>query len=438
MGNSEIKGQMTFMKNLNRLSIIICAIFSISIIAFSKPQKRLINQENLIKHVSMLASDSFEGRGSGYRGEREATKYIANQFKKFGLIPFGDNKTYFQTFTFHPRKPEKLFQMSSSRNVIGFIEGTDARLKNEIIVIGAHHDGQGKIGQADGGRYFHKDKNLNDEIWNSADDNASSVAVLLEIARAIRENKIPHARSILFITFGAEEHGLNGSIFYVTHPVFQWKRHSAMLNLEKLGRIPDGIPITASAGTSPIWSKLLLQTNEKTGLKVESLVPEIISDTDHYPFAARKIPAMVIGLAHEEDTHLPTDSADKILFDKLTERANYILELFLGLANTKEKMPFTGDLSKDVGMVTVLASAEEIKALKLDSKQGGLKVSSVIQNSPASKASLRGGDVILSVDGNIIGASNKREDIIREGFAEKGVLTIKVIRNGKTFELKLK
>ncbi len=140
--------------------------------------------------------------------------------------------------------------------------------------------------------------------------------------------------------------------------------------------------------------------------------------TDHYPFATRKIPAMVIGLAHEEDTHLPTDSADKIDFEKLTERANYILELLLGLTNTKEKMDFMGDLSKDVGFVAVLASAEEIKTLKLDSQQGGLKVSSIIPSSVAFKRDWCW-RYYFSVDGKIISSTNKREDIIREGFAEK-------------------
>ena len=263
-----------------------------------------VREGTLRKHVVKLSSDAFEGRGSGYPRGKMRSSMLPQQFEKYGLLPVGDKehgkKTYFQSFTFDPRKPEKPNQRLVSSNVLGFIEGSDKQLKREIIVIGAHHDSQGRLGRADGGRLPSEDKSLDDEIWNSADDNASSIAVLLEIARIIKENNLHPCRSILFIAFGTEEHALNGSFYYVNNPVFNWNRHVAMLNLEKLGRIPEAFPITASSSTSPIWAKVIAQANEKTGFKVRSLAPEIIADTDHYPFAIRRLPAIVIGMAHEE------------------------------------------------------------------------------------------------------------------------------------------
>ncbi len=409
----------------------------------NKNRINLVKEQNLRKHLFEIASDEYEGRGAGHRGERKAAEYIANHFKEYGLKPAGDKlnkkRTYFQYFKFHARKPLKSFQTLDSQNVLGFIEGSDKKLKKEIVVIGCHYDGQGMKGQSDGGRYEPKDKNSKDFIWNSADDNATSVAVLLEVARIISEQKLKPKRSILFIAFGAEEHALNGSAFYVENPVFKWKRHYAMLNLEKLGRIPEGTPITASGGTSPIWEKITNIANQKTGMEVKSLIPELISDTDHYPFAMRKLPAMVIGMAHEKDTHLPTDSVDKISFDKLAERTNYVLTAFLELANSIEKMSFTGDLSNEVGFMPVVASRHEIKQIGLGSNRGGYKVSMIISNFPADKAGLKLGDVIIAMDGkNFTDKDTNERVFFKENVSAEPLMKLTIIRKGKRKIINLK
>src|SRR5215207_8538289 len=161
-----------------------------------------INSESVKLHIMELASDKYEGRGAGYSGDRKAAEYIAKEFKRIGLKPAGDKGRFFQEFKFHPWHPVKPWEMFSSRNVIGLIEGSDPVLKNEIVVIGAHYDGQGKTGQADPGRFRSKtDTAAKDDIWNSANDNAASVAAILEIAHAIRKANIPVKRTILFIAF---------------------------------------------------------------------------------------------------------------------------------------------------------------------------------------------------------------------------------------------
>ena len=454
---SRLKPELNLVKRLTPLLIL--ALFVSVFLSFNeKNQKahahvgkeqsryenltKIVKEENLRKHLFKIASDEFEGRGSGYKGERKTTEYIAKEFKTYGLIPVGDrsngNKTYFQNFTFHPRKPERPFQLLNSRNVLGFIEGSDKKLKKEIVVIGCHHDGQGKTGQADGGRYSPEDKSLKDEVWNSADDNGTGVAALLEVARIISKQKVKPKRSILFATFGAEEHALNGSVFYAENPVFKWKRHVAMLNLEKLGRIPKAMPITASGGTSPIWGKIITKANQKTGMNVKSLIAELISDTDHYPFAMRKTPAMVIGMAHEKDTHLPTDSAEKISFEKLAQRTGYVLTAFLELANTTEKMPFTGDLRDEIGFMSVVGSEDEFNKLGLNSMQGGFKVSMVISKFPADKAGLKLGDFIIAVDGKDFTRKDKNERVFfKEKTGSKNSLNLTILRKGMRKILKV-
>lgn len=400
-----------------------------------------VREINLRNHVDELAGDAYDGRGAGYSGETIAATYIAHQFERYGLLPVGDKvngkKTYFQKFSFNPRRSTKPNQVLVSRNVLGFIEGTDPQLKHEIIVIGAHHDGQGKTGQADGGRLPSENKNP-DEIWNSADDNASSIAALLETARIVAEKNLRPGRSILFITFGAEEHALNGSFHYVNNPVFTWDRHSAMLNLEKLGRIPDATPITASSSTSPLWATVTANANKRTGLKVESLLPEIIADTDHYPFALRKLPAMVIGMAHEEDTHRPTDSSEKITFDKLTARTAYVLTVLLELTNSAEKMHFTGDLGREPGLMVVMPNENELDASNLDPQQGGLKVSAIMPALAAYRSGLRVGDIILEIDGKSIKRNEDAERRPRQSFIDKGRLSLTIVRNGKKRKVEMK
>jgi len=407
----------------------------------SRDIREFVREINLRRHVDELAGDAYEGRGAGYKGEAMAADYIAHQFESYGLLPLGDRvsgkKTYFQKFSFSPRKATKPNQLLPSRNVLGFIEGSDPQLKREIVVIGAHHDGQGKTGQADGGR-LPSENTKPDEIWNSADDNATSIAALLEVARIIAEKNLRPRRSVLFITFGAEEHGLNGSFHYVNNPAFAWDRHWAMLNLEKLGRIPDGTPITASSSTSPIWAKVTVNANKRTGLKVEALLPEIIADTDHYPFALRKLPAMVIGMAHEEDTHRPTDSSEKITFDRLTARTAYVLTVLLELTDSGEKMNFTGNIDREPGLMVVMPNEKELDSNNLDFQQGGLKVSAIMQGLAAYRSGLRIGDIILEIDGRAIKRNEDAERRPRESFINKGHLSMKIVRNGKHRKIEMK
>ena len=453
---SKLTRFITMMRLIRRLTVLILFGVVFLVLVEVKDSKqtanrltqdenltRFVKEKNLRNHLFEIAGDSYEGRGAGYQGERKAAEYIAKEFKKYGLAAAGGDangkRTYFQGFEFHPRRPEKPFEILKSRNIAAFIEGADENLRNEIVVIGCHYDGQGKAGQADAGQRPPENGDFTDKIWNSADDNASSVAVLLETARIISEHKLKPKRSVLFIAFGAEEHALNGSAHYVEYPVLKLDRHVAMLNIEKLGRIPDKMPITASGGTSPVWEKVVSTANLKTGMEVKSLIPEIISDTDHYPFAMRKIPAMVIGMAHEEDTHLPSDSPDKISFDKLALRTGFVLTVVLELANTGEEMLFTGDLNREPGFVAVVASEDEIKELGLDTKVGGFKVSMIIQGTPAAKAGLKYGDVIISKNGKRFARKDEDERVFfKEDNQTENSMILEVVREGKVKKLRLR
>src|SRR5262249_50970002 len=136
-----------------------------------------IRAADVARHVVELAGDAYEGRGAGYAGEGRAALYIEAQFRGIGLLPAGDDgpagRSYRQAFTFPPRGPELPGQWLTSQNVVGWLPGDDAALRDDIVVLGAHHDGQGRAGQAETDRYPAEDGSTRDDIWNSADDDAS-------------------------------------------------------------------------------------------------------------------------------------------------------------------------------------------------------------------------------------------------------------------------
>ena len=352
-----------------------------------------ITSESVKPHVVWLSDDKLEGRGGGYPGERKAADYIAKQFKRIGLKPVGGSRSYFQEFQFHPYHPVKPWEMMTSRNVLGYIEGADPQLRNEVVVIGAHYDGQGRTGQADPTREPATDS---DQIWNSANDNATSIAAILEIARAIKAQRLQPKRSILFIAFGAEEHGMDGSIYYVTHPAFDLNRHVAMINLEKLGRSPEKPLSINGAASSPAWAKILSAANEQTKAKI-SINPYAFPDSDHYPFGASKIPAVLLYVSTGVDGHKASDSADKIDFARNAEAARLALAILLETANQPARAAYVPSPIPDMGMIAHLMTNAEADAVGLSGNASGLKVTGVLPNLSAAMAGVQTGDVVLKV-----------------------------------------
>ena len=387
------------------------------------------------RHVETLASDAYEGRGAGYPGEERAADYVESRFREIGLRPAGDSSpagpSFQQRFPFAPRAPEVPGQILTSRNVVGLLEGDDAARRGEIVVLGAHHDGQGLAGQADTDRYPAKDGPADDTVWNSADDNASSVAALIEVARSIARDGLPHHRTLLFVTFGAEEHALNGSVHFVTAPPFPLERLVAMVNLEKLGRARDQDLAAAATGTCDCWEGILAAANAATGFKVQSAIAEIVPDTDHYPFAARGIPAIVLGTIHEEDTHLPSDSSDKIDYERLAARARYARAVVLDLANREEAPRFQSGRADDLGMIPVVASASELRVLDLPAGSRALKISSVIPGLRADRAGLKSGDVLFKMNGRAFPKDADGDSLQKAADASPRGVLVSVARQGR-------
>ncbi len=263
-------------------------------------QKNYPAPENLARHINYLASDKMKGRGTGSRQNLKAAKYVAKQFKKYHLTPKGTNG-YFQPFTARVRRVVVPDSLRETRNVLGFLDNG----AEYTIVIGAHFDhlGLGKQGSS-------KADNPEGQIHNGADDNASGVAGLLELARYFSENDTKEPYNFLFVAFGAEELGLQGSRYFVDHPTLPLNKINFMANMDMIGRYnPDrGVGI-GGYGTTAAWPGIF----EGVTSEVKFFTDRAGSGgSDHGSFYAKDMPVLFFHTGGHDDYHKPTDDADKV------------------------------------------------------------------------------------------------------------------------------
>lgn len=215
-------------KKTNSLFIIPILSVVLPFILFSQQsiQDIAITVEQVDAHIRYLSSDELKGRGSFSEDIRMAEDYIARQFKEAGLNEFKQFPDYRHEFT-HSRKsrrnpdaPAKEYKLA---NIIGYLEGTDGQLKEEFIVFGAHHDHIGTFG------------NTEDNIYNGAEDNASGTTAVITLAQYYTI-KGGNKRSILFVTFAAEEVGMIGSRQLVKDLPVEKNQIIAVINFEMIGK----------------------------------------------------------------------------------------------------------------------------------------------------------------------------------------------------------
>ncbi len=198
-------------------------------------------------------------------------------------------------------------------NVIGFIPGNDPVLKNEFIILGAHFDHLGYGGPGSGS--LTPDVS---EIHNGADDNASGISAVIEIAERLINGKSKLNRSVVILGFDAEERGLIGSKYFVNNPLVDLNNTVAMLNLDMLGRMRENGLTIGGTGTSPTFEKLLNEVNDTYGLKL-NFSPEGYGPSDHASFYTADIPVLFFFTGTDKDYHKPTDNWEKINFNGIKQ-----------------------------------------------------------------------------------------------------------------------
>jgi Zn-dependent M28 family amino/carboxypeptidase len=256
-----------------------------------------INAKDIRSLITILASDSFEGRATGSRGFDKAANFVRLQFEQNGLRPIGDS--YFQKFKIETQTLRSRIHLQNTAgdsvetmNVIGIKEGS--LHKDEYVVITAHLDHLGRT---------------KDSVYHGANDNASGVAVLLTASQALK-NIFPN-RSVVFIAFTGEEVGLMGSAYFVTHPLIDLKKIKFMINLDLVGSGPNGIMVQGVDG-QPNELKEIQKINQKY-FQFELGTRPNSPNSDQYYFHLLGVPAFFIYAYNGTmPYHSPGDVAEKI------------------------------------------------------------------------------------------------------------------------------
>nr|BCX00648.1 MAG: hypothetical protein KatS3mg041_0694 [Bacteroidota bacterium] len=282
-------------------------------------------------------------------------------------------------------------ELATDYNLIGFWPGQGPN-RDEVLLIGAHYDHLGWGGPASlapGQRAIHY----------GADDNASGVAALLELAgywtARVRN------RSALFIAFGAEEKGLIGSAHFVRHPPSRVPAQSwvAMLNLDMVGRLRDGGLILHGTGTSPVWPRLLesaLRGMDTTGLRIR-FVPGGQGPSDHASFYAQGVPVLHAFTGTHSDYHRPTDRAERIDTTGARRVLEVLARILDGLDTLSVRPAFTP--TADPNPRTAVSFRVSLGVLPDYGYSGGdgLRITGVSEGRPAARAGLRAGDLIVRI-----------------------------------------
>ncbi|GBC77283.1 Aminopeptidase YwaD [bacterium HR08] len=281
-------------------------------------------------------------------------------------------------------------EMRQTANVVGLLEGNDPVLKDEVIIIGAHYDHLGL-----GGEHSLAPDQVG-AVHNGADDNASGVAGLLELAQALAAVRSSLRRSILFIAFSAEELGLLGSHHYVKHPILPLERTIAMLNFDMIGRLRESGVIVYGVGTSPFWASALERANEAIRLSLR-VREDGVGPSDHTSFYLRGVPVLHFFTGVHEDYHKPSDDAEKIVAEG-TER---IISLAYALVRELDRQPARPAFVRvrEEGREVVASGFRVYIGTIPDYAEStdGVKIAGIRPGSPAEKAGLQVGDVILRV-----------------------------------------
>jgi aminopeptidase YwaD len=274
-------------------------------------------------------------------------------------------------------------------NVIGYIEGNDPNLKSEVIVIGAHYDHLGWGGE--NSLYEGNDK----KIHHGADDNASGTTGVLEIAQKLSSNKDLLKRSVLLICFTGEEEGLIGSSYFTNSSIFSKLNIVTMINMDMIGRMESDKLIINGTGTSSNWVKELDEINKKYSFTM-SYIPDGYGPSDQSSFYSKNIPVLFFFTGLHPDYHRPSDTYDKINSEGEEKVAKFVYDLTLSIGTSDKKPEFTkvsesnekkqetGPLKVYVGTIPDFSSNEE-----------GYKISGVKEGSPADKAGMLAGDLMI-------------------------------------------
>ncbi len=318
----------------------------------------------------------------------------------------------------------------SDRNVLAHLPPVGT---SEYVIVGAHYD---HLGHGETGGFARKDEE--GKVHPGADDNASGTAGLLELAGAFadesqRMNPVAFRRGVLFAAWSGEEVGLIGSAHFAEHPAVPLSNVVAYVNFDMVGRLRDNKLNLQGIGSSPAWRKLIEKRNVAAGFNL-TLQEDPYLPTDTTPFYPKNVPVIAFFTGSHEEYHRPADKPDTLNYEGLERVAKFARGLVSDLATSPERPAYAKVEKRDGGggreqlrayLGTIPDYAQEVAGVKLSGTRGG---------SPAEKAGLKGGDIIVEF------AGQKIANIYDYTYAIEAVkigqpVKVIVLRDGKRVEL---
>ncbi len=286
---------------MNKKKFLFISLFLISLLITAQPK---LNVQKLKTHIKFLSSQKLKGRLTGTQQELTAANYIAKNFKNLGLTPKGNISSYFYSFKFKmPRYAADSIggKSVSGINVVGFLDNH----REKTIIISAHYDHLGTDGE---------------KIFYGANDNASGVAGLIELARYFSGNKKREKFNVLFVCFSGNEQGLKGSKVFCEKSTIDLANVSYAINMDAIGRLNEkNVLDIFGLETLSEWDKILTKIQSNISVEKKLAIP---LDSDCQSFYQIKIPGLVFSTGKNSDI----DDDKKINFDGEILILEYIIK----------------------------------------------------------------------------------------------------------------
>lgn len=277
----------------------------------------------LRRHVEYLSSDALQGRKAGSEGERKAAAYLHSELEKAGVVMLTDVSGQDFTIDYGGEKV-------SSLNIVGIVEGSDPRLREEYIVVGAHLDNIGTHSMTVNGQKV-------TQVYPGADDNASGVAMMIELAGMVAANSWAFPRSVIFVGFGAQECGMAGSWYFVNRAFEQIGQVKAMVDLDMLGRGNDANPFQIfSQVDASALSAFMKKVAEQPVVTAPVRAQGALAPSDYLPFYERKIPVVLFTTGMTHEYHTVKDTPSLVLYNHMARNSCYIYHFISCLSSQED------------------------------------------------------------------------------------------------------
>lgn len=353
----------------------------------------------LAAHVSFLAAPEQEGRGAGSPGLARCRDYVREAFEEIGL-----------EVSVQPFRPSAADAASDRPPAVG--AWGEVELSNVVGVLRGSEPGRGAIVLA--AHYDHLGRDASGATFAGADDNASGVALLIELARALKA-ETSLRRDLVFLATSGEEAGLLGAKAYVGAPVVPLEQTIAMLNFDTVGRMSDRKLYLLGVSSASEWTEILRSVN--LGFQFDLVMPEKAPfASDQTPFFERGVPVVHVFTGPNSDYHRISDLPEKLDLDALGELVDYTREVAIFLADREQRLTFVPPGAAEMKPMSGGGAPRRVSLGTIpDFKQtsGGVLLSGVTPGSPAEQVGLKAGDVLVELDGVAIDNLGDFTDVLK-------------------------